>query len=81
MNKKSNKGVQGDWILFQPEQTESMLPGANELIQKGEVIEAGPESKCKPNDIVIVKDWQVERIRQNDTIAYYAPGSSILHII
>ncbi len=82
MKKKiiKNKGVQGDWILIQPERIESML-ATEELIQKATVLEAGPDSGCQIDDIVIVKDWQIEKIRLGELTSYYAPKSSVLHIL
>lgn len=80
MSKKSNKGVQGDWFLFTPERVHSMLDN-DEIVQKGEIIDSGPKCKAKTGDIVIVKDWQIERIKSGENFAYYGPGSSILHIL
>lgn len=75
-----NSGVQGDWSLIQPERVESML-STDELVQKAEVIDVGPQSPCSKGDSVIVKDWQIERIKIGDSVSYYAPASSILHIL
>ncbi len=75
-----NSGVQGDYALIQPERVSSML-STDELIQKAEVLDVGPNSPCSIGDVVIVKDWLIERIRIGDNTTYYAPASSILHIL
>lgn len=80
MNKKSNKGVQGDWILVEPEKVRSML-ASDQLVQKGTVISSGPLALAKTGDTVILKDWQIERIVIGEDVTYYAPSSAVLHIL
>lgn len=80
MVKTNFKGIQGDWIRIEPNKVDSLL-SSEELIQRGEVIGAGKKSKAKVGDMVIVRDWLVEKIRLGDEIHYYFPSESILEIL
>ena len=78
--KKSNKGVQGDWIKIEPEVEESFVPTTS-LVLKSKVLGAGPLSNCKKGDMVILRDWLVERITINEKTTYYAPEEAVLEIL
>ncbi len=80
MKNKTNKGVQGSRVKFIPEKVESML-ASDSLIQRGKVIGAGPKSKCKVGDMIVVSDWMVERVMIEEEMFYYVSEEAVLEII
>ena len=50
-NIKSNKGCRGRRIKILPEKSDIL--GQDELLQRGKVIEAGPDAVCKVGETVI----------------------------
>lgn len=81
MKTKSNKGVQGNKIRFQPKKVDSLL-ATDSLIQEGVVIASGPKSKTKPGDVIIISDWLVEKNpRENDVVWFYTTDDNVWEIL
>ena len=75
----SRKGVQGARVEIIPEKEESFVL-TNDLIQKGKVIGAGVQSKCKVGNIIIFEDWLVKKIVINEEKRYFVDDTSILYV-
>ena len=78
-NFASRTGVQGARVEIIPEKEESFVL-TNDLIQKGKVIEAGLQSRCKVGDIIIFEDWLTHKIMLNDKTRYFVDDASILYV-
>lgn len=64
-----NKGCVGRRIKIKPFKSDTI--GQEELIQKGEVILVGPDSRCKIGDIVVFNNDGLDKVRLNDVDYYY----------
>ena len=69
MSKKkqlSRKGCRGRRLEIQVAKSDTLLQDEKNLIQKGEVVDAGPEAFCKVGDIILFNSWGLDKITIND---------------
>lgn len=75
----SRKGVQGARVEIIPEKEESFVPTTT-LVERGKVIGAGIQSKCKVGDIIIFEDWMVKKPIIDGITRYFVDDASILYV-
>ena len=64
--KIQHKGCRGRRLEIEVAKSDTLLQDEKNLIQKGEVVDAGPEAFCKVGDIVIFNAWGCDKITVND---------------
>ena len=68
---QSHKGCRGRRLEIEVAKSDTLLQDEKNLIQKGEVVDAGPEAYCKIGDIVIFNSWGLDKISVNDKEYYF----------
>jgi hypothetical protein len=76
-------GIQGARIRLAPHKEDSLLLSTDNLIQKGEIVDAGRESKFKNyiGKIAIVEDWRIVTVQLGDEVMFYVPDEGVVEII
>ena len=83
MKKTKPTGVQGNWLRILPEKEESFIPQIGALIEVAKIVEAGPKSLYKNNigDLVVVRDWMIERATVKDEVQFFTTDENVLKIL
>ena len=73
MKKKiqSHKGCRGRRLEIEVAKSDTLLQDEKNLIQKGEVVDAGPEAYCKVGDIIIFNSWGLDKVTINEKDYYF----------
>ena len=79
----NRKGCRGRRLEIEVQKSDTLLQDDKNLIQKGEVVDAGPEAFCKVGDIVIFNSWGLDKITINEKDYYFIIDSDdfILSIV
>ena len=68
---KNHKGCRGRRLEIEVAKSDTLLQDEKNLIQKGEVVDAGPEAYCKVGDIIIFNSWGLDKISVNEKEYYF----------
>ena len=68
---QSHKGCRGRRLEIEVAKSDTLLQDEKNLIQKGEVVDAGPEAYCKVGDIIIFNSWGLDKISVNEKEYYF----------